>query len=332
MSDARRPVTLSPLDRARRVLAIEQQALARTAAQLGEEFPAAVRLLQETVEADGKILVLGVGKSGHIGDKIAATFNSTGAPAVVLNSLNAIHGDLGMVRARDTVLALSQSGETEELLGILPALRREGVGLIAFTGSPNSTLAKMAGVTLDTSVEKEACPLNLAPTASTTVMLALGDSLAMALLEQRGFTSEDFARYHPGGRLGKRLLLRVTDLMRGPDQIALVPPDTPIAEAVRMMNHKRCGAAVVIDSDGQLAGIFTHGDFLRAYEENPLIGSRPVAERMTRAPVAIPADALAVDLLRLLETRRVDDIVVTNAEQRPVGLIDSQDLAHHKIW
>lgn len=324
--------SLTPLARARQVLKIEREALARAAHRLGAEFEQAVGLLRRTVEANGKILLLGVGKSGHIGDKIAATFSSTGAPAVVLNSLNAVHGDLGLVRRGDAVLALSQSGETEEMLHILPALLREEAVVIALTGKPQSTLGKLAAIVLDTSVEREACPLNLAPTASTTVMLALGDALAMALLEQRGFTPDDFARYHPGGRLGKRLLLKVRDLMRDTTRIALLPPDALIGEAIAAMNRHRCGAAVIRADDGELAGIFTHGDFIRAYQADPHIGQARVGDRMTPQPIAIRDDALAVDLLRLLETRRVDDIVVVDAANRPVGLIDSQDLAHHKIW
>jgi len=323
---------LTPLERARQVLKIEREALRLAASRLGPEFEQAVTLLQRTVEQNGKILLLGVGKSGHIGDKIAATFSSTGAPAVVLNSLNAVHGDLGIVRRGDAVLALSQSGETEEMLHILPALLREEAVVIALTGSPKSSLGKIATVVLDTSVEREACPLNLAPTASTTVMLALGDALAMALLEQRGFTPDDFARYHPGGRLGKRLLLKVRDLMRDTSRIALLPPDALVGEAIAAMNRHRCGAAVIAGEDGRLAGIFTHGDFIRAYQVDPHIGQCKVGERMTPGPIAIRADALAVDLLRLLETRRVDDIVVVDADDHPVGLIDSQDLAHHKIW
>jgi len=327
------PASAHPaLDRARTVLRIERDALELAASRLGHEFIAAVDRLRQTIERNGKIILLGVGKSGHVGDKIAATFSSTGAPAVVLNSLNAVHGDLGIVRAGDTVMALSQSGETEELLHIAPALIREGASIIALTGHPNSSLAKLSTVVLDTSVEREACPLNLAPTASTTVMLALGDALAMALLDQRGFTPEDFARYHPGGRLGKRLLLRATDLMRGPERIALVSLGQSISDVLDAITKKRAGAAVVCADAGQLAGIFTHGDFIRAYQIDPHIGQIAVEEKMTRQPVSISADSLAIDLLQLLETKRVDDIVVVDSENRPVGLIDSQDLAHHKIW
>lgn len=327
------PAPIHPeLDRARTVLRIERDALELTAARLGEEFPVAVDLLRQTMEQNGKIILLGVGKSGHVGDKIAATFSSTGAPAVVLNSLNAVHGDLGLVRAGDTVIALSQSGETEELLHILPALLREGAKIIALTGKPLSSLGRLATVAIDTSVEKEACPLNLAPTASTTVMLALGDALAMALLEQRGFTADQFARYHPGGRLGKRLLLRARDLMRGPERMAVVTPETPISAVLDAITQKRAGAAVVQEASGELAGIFTHGDFIRAYQEDPHIGQITVQHRMTRNPVSIAAESLAVDLLRMLESKRVDDIVVIDATGRPIGLIDSQDLAHHKLW
>ena len=323
---------ISPLERARLVLEIESAALRSAADRLGPEFEAAINLLQTTLAEGRKIVLLGVGKSGHIGEKIAATFSSTGAPAVVLNSLNAVHGDLGVVREGDCVVALSYGGETEELLHILPALRRESVRLIALTGNLTSSLARLADVTINVSVEREACPLNLAPTASTTTMLAMGDALAMALLEQRGFTPEAFARYHPGGRLGLLLLLRVEDIMRPLDRLAVVLGDTPVSSVIRCMNQQRSGSAAVVDADGVLAGIFTHGDFIRAYEVDAAVGGREVRTLMSKNPVTIQPDAFAVDLLRLLEKRPVDEVIVLDKESRPVGLVDSQDLARHKIW
>src|SRR6202011_2897558 len=246
------------LQKARRVLEIEIFALQRLADRLDNRFEQAVRLMLEIVQTGRKIVVIGVGKSGQIGEKIAATLTSTGSPAVVLNPLNALHGDLGIVATGDTVLAMSYSGETAELLNILPALKRFNVQIIAFTGDLNSTLAKHSDVVLDCSVEQEACPLNLAPTSSTTVLLALGDALAMVLLQARGFQKEDFAKFHPGGRLGRALLQRVTDVMRGGDRMPTVTPDTEVLAVLHAMNQCRAGVAVVVDRSGVLNGIFTH--------------------------------------------------------------------------
>jgi arabinose-5-phosphate isomerase len=283
------------------------------------------------VERRGKIVVLGVGKSGHVGGKIAATLTSTGATAVVLDSLNALHGDLGVVSEGDVILTLSHSGETEELLRVLPALARFDVRKIAVTGNAASTLAKASDVVLDVSVSREACPHNLAPTSSTTCMLALGDALAMVLLEERGFTREDFARFHPGGSLGRSLLLKVRDIMRGGEQAAVVVEALPVVEVLRVLTAKRAGAALVTDTAGKLSGIFTHGDFARRFPSDPEIGSRPVSEVMTRGPVTIDADKLAAEVLVVLERHRIDDLVVTDAEGRPLGVVDSQDLSRLKL-
>jgi len=298
---------------------------------LDDSFVKAVGLLRGAVERRGKIVVLGVGKSGHIGGKIAATLTSTGAPAVVLDSLNALHGDLGVVSDGDVILTLSYSGETEELLRVLPALARFDVRKIAVTGNVASTLAKASDVVLDVSVSREACPHNLAPTSSTTSMLALGDALAMVLLEERGFSREDFARFHPGGSLGRSLLLKVRDIMRGGEQAALVGETLPVLEVLRALTAKRAGAALVTDASGKLAGIFTHGDFARRFPSDPEIGSRPVVEVMTRGPVTIDADKLAAEVLVVLERHRIDDLVVTDAEGRPLGVVDSQDLSRLKL-
>src|SRR5437773_3117431 len=244
------------LEKAGRVLEMEIFELQRLRQRLGKSFADAIELLKATVDARGKIVVLGVGKSGHVGSKIAATLTSTGSPAVVLDSLNALHGDLGMVADGDAVLALSASGETEELLRILPAIARFQVKIIAICGDADSTLAKNAHVFLDVNVQQEACPLNLAPTSSTTAMLALGDALAMVLLEARGFQKEDFAKFHPGGFIGRSLLMRVHQIMRPRDVMAIVRPDTPVREVLRAMTAVRAGAAVVAGEDRQLLGIF----------------------------------------------------------------------------
>src|SRR3954465_11044097 len=319
------------LEKARRVLDIEIRELQRLRERLDENFSRAVVLIKDCLEQRGKIVVLGVGKSGHIGDKIASTLTSTGSPAVVLNSLNALHGDLGMVADGDVVLALSASGETEEMLRILPAIARFQVKIIAVCGDPNSSLAKNSHVVLDVNIEQEACPLNLAPTSSTTVMLALGDALAMVLLEARGFDKEDFAKFHPAGMIGRSLLMRVHQVMRPRDAMAIVSTSTPIREVLKAMTAVRAGAAVVAGEDRQLAGIFTHGDFARNFQSDPKIGERVVADLMTLNPVTVHKDRLAVEVLNLLERHRIDDLVVVDDDNVPVGIVDSQDLTRLKL-
>jgi arabinose-5-phosphate isomerase len=319
------------VERARRVIEMERDALKGLAGRLGASFGQAVEVLRETAENRGKIVVVGIGKSGNIGHKIAATFNSTGAVAVVLHSQNALHGDLGMLSDGDAVIALSYSGETAELLDLLPHIKRFDVRVIAMTGRTGSTLAEHGDVVLDTSVEREACPLNLAPTSSSTAMLAMGDALAMVLLEARGFTEEDFAKFHPGGALGRALLIKVRDIMRKGAQLATVPGDAKVREALVAMSTARAGACLVPTPEGLLAGIFTHGDFARAFQKDPGIGERPVADFMTPDPVSVPADALAAEALKTIGDHRVDDIVVLDAQNHPVGLIDTQDLARLKI-
>ncbi len=322
---------MDSLERARRVLSLEIGELHRLSERLDDSFVRTLGLLRASVETGRKIIVLGVGKSGHVGEKIAATLTSTGAPAVVLNSLNALHGDLGVVSDGDVVLTLSYSGETEELVRILPALHRFDVKMIAITGNTASTLAKASDVVLDVSVTREACPHNLAPTSSTTAMLALGDALAMVLLEERGFSREDFARFHPGGNLGRSLLLKVRDIMRGGEQAVIVETALPVIDVLRELTAKRAGAALVVDVHGVLAGIFTHGDFARRFPTDPGIGSRPVGEVMTPGPVTIDADKLAAEVLMVLEQHRIDDLVVTDALGKPLGVVDSQDLARLKL-
>src|SRR5947207_2215491 len=308
------------LEKAARVLDIEIFELKRLRERLGENFARAVELIKEAVDARGKVVVLGVGKSGHIGAKIAATLTSTGSPAVVLDSSNALHGDLGMVADGDVVLALSASGETEELLRILPAIARFQVKIIALCGNSKSTLAQNAHLFLDVNVEQEACPLNLAPTSSTTAMLALGDALAMVLLEARGFDKEDFAKFHPGGKIGRSLLMRVHQVMRPREAMAVVAPNTTIRDVLKAMTSVRAGAAVVAGEDRQLLGIFTHGDFARYFQSDPKVGERLVADLMTLNPVTVHKDKLAVEVLKLLETHRNDDLVVVDADKRPVGV------------
>jgi len=319
------------LANARKVIEIETGALERMAARLDDSFIRAVEMLRETLDRRGKIVVVGIGKSGNIGHKIAATLNSTGATAVVLNSQNALHGDLGIVSDGDAVLLLSYSGETPELLDLLPHVKRFDVCMIALTGKTGSTLGEHSDVVLDTSVDREACPLNLAPTSSSTAMLVMGDALAMVLLEARGFTEKQFARFHPGGALGRALLTRVADIMRAGDQLATVPLGASVRDALVAMSSARSGACVVLEADGKLAGIFTHGDFARCYQRDPLVGDKPVTEFMTRKPISVEADSLAVEAVQTIGSHRVDDVVVLDSEGRAVGLVDTQDLARLKI-
>jgi len=319
------------LAKARQVIEIETGALQGMAARLDGGFTRAVEILKDTLDRRGKIVVAGIGKSGNIGHKIAATLNSTGATAVVLNSQNALHGDLGILSDGDAVLMLSYSGETSELLDVLPHVKRFDVQVIALTGKPNSTLAEHSDVTLDTSVDREACPLNLAPTSSSTAMLVMGDALAMVLLEARGFTEEQFARFHPGGALGRALLTKVSDIMRAGDQLAQVAEGATVREALVAMTKARSGACVVTAPDSKLAGIFTHGDFARCYQSDPHVGDRLVAEFMTRKPISVSADSLAVEAVQTIGSHRVDDVVVLDGEGRAVGLVDTQDLARLKI-
>lgn len=319
------------LEQARRVIEIEIEGLNGISRRLDEEFISAVEFLNETLSSKGKIVVVGVGKSGNIGHKIAATLNSTGATSVVMDSQNALHGDLGLLSDGDVVIALSYSGETQELLDLVPFLRRFEVRIIAVTGKRESTLGRLADLCLDTSVDREACPLNLAPTSSSTAMLVMGDALAMVLLESRGFTDADFAKFHPGGSLGRALLTRVADIMREGSALPTVVIGSNVFAALDSMNQARAGACVVVDETGRLKGIFTHGDFARRFREDPLLGEKPVEGYMTEDPVTVQSSALAVEVLQTLKTHRIDDLVVLSEEAMPIGLVDSQDLARLKI-
>jgi arabinose-5-phosphate isomerase len=290
-----------------------------------------VEAIRAAVDRRAKVVVLGVGKSGHIGEKIAATLTSTGTPAVVLNALNALHGDLGIVCDGDVLLALSNSGQTDELVDIFPAVARFDTTIIAITGNPNSFIAKNAHIHLDASVEREACPLELAPTASTTAMLILGDALAMTLLEARGFTRSDFAKYHPGGKLGRTLLLTVEQIMRPPEQMALVAPDIIVRDLLLEMARRRAGSAVAVDAQGKLAGIFTQGDFTRHLSKHPNLLDLPVTTFLTVKPICVHAGALAYEVMHILEKHRIDDLVVVDAEDRPIGMVDTQDLARYRL-
>lgn len=320
------------LSKARQVINLEAEALNAFEARLDESFNATIESLMTVLEDGKKIVLIGIGKSGNIAHKIAATLTSTGSPAVVLHSQNALHGDLGLLVDGDAVIALSYSGETKELLDLLPYLKRRSATLVSLTGKPESTLATHANHTIDTSVPREACPLELAPTSSSTTMLVAGDAIAMTLMSARGFTSEDFAQYHPAGSLGRALLTTVGEIMRTDERLAKVTPENTIFETLTAMTRAKSGAAIVLNSDQTLAGIFTHGDFARSFQDNPEIGTQPVSGLLTTNPITISSQALAAEAVRLVGERNIDDLIVLDPQNGEVlGLVDSQDLASLKL-
>ena len=322
---------MSHLAKAREVFDIELAALKAVRALLDKSFDRAVETIVETLKQRGKIVIVGIGKSGNVGQKIAATLTSTGSTAVILNSVDALHGDLGIVNDGDVILALSYSGESEELLNLLPALKRFSIKIISLTGNLKSALAKHSDVALNVKVPKEACPFNLAPTSSTTAMLVMGDALAMAVLQARGFKQKDFAKYHPSGAIGRAMLLKVGDIMRTGNRNAVAAETLTVKEALLVMTHAKSGSLAVVNARGKLAGVFTDGDFRRhmAGDENLL--SVPLKRVMTPRPVCISENALAVEALKIFNERNIDDLIVVNAKQEPVGLVDSQDLPKLKI-
>jgi arabinose-5-phosphate isomerase len=313
---------------AARTFEIEARALQGLAARQGEGFVAAVRAMLAT---RGRTVVMGMGKSGHVGRKIAATLASTGTPAFFVHPAEASHGDLGMVIEGDVVLAISNSGESEELAAILPAIRRLGVTLVAMTGKPQSSLAQHADVVISSAVEEEACPLNLAPTASTTAQMALGDALAVALLDARGFREEDFARSHPGGSLGRKLLMHVHELMRSGDAVPRVAPDADFMTLLREMTGKGLGFAAVVDDAGRALGIFTDGDLRRLIERGVELRSLQARDVMHPGPKLVRADALAVDAAEVMERHRITSVLVVDADQRLIGALNSNDLMRAKV-
>jgi arabinose-5-phosphate isomerase len=322
---------VSHLTRAREVFDIELAALRKVRAQLEQSFDRAVDLIVETLRRRGKIVVVGIGKSGSVGQKISATLTSTGSTSVVLNSVDALHGDVGIVNDGDVILALSYSGESEELLNLLPALKRFSVEIIALTGGVKSALARHSDVVLNARVPREACPFNLAPTASTTAMLVMGDALAMAVLQARGFKQRDFARYHPSGAIGRAMLLRVGDIMRTGQRNAVASENLLVKESLLVMTRAKSGSLSVVNARGKLVGVFTDGDFRRQMATDDHLLSRSLRQVMTRKPVCIREDALAAEALKVFDERNIDDLIVVNARHEPVGLVDSQDLPKLKI-
>jgi arabinose-5-phosphate isomerase len=307
---------------------IEARALLGLKARQGESFTDAV----ETILAcRGRVVVMGMGKSGHVGRKIAATLASTGTPAMFVHPAEASHGDLGMVTPADVVLAISNSGEVDELAAILPAIKRIGVTVVAMTGRPGSTLAQHADIVLSSAVDQEACPMNLAPTASTTAQMALGDALAVALLDARGFREEDFARSHPGGALGRKLLTHVRDVMRSGDAVPHVPPDTPFIEMMREMTKKGLGATAIADAEGRVLGIFTDGDLRRLLEQGTDLRGLTARDVMHPNPRLVREDALAVDAAEVMEQFRITSVLVVDAGGRLAGALNSNDLMRAKV-
>ena len=313
------------LDAARKVIQIEAEAVATLAARLDENFANAVEMI---LACSGRVIVTGMGKSGLICQKMSATMASTGTPTIFLHPAEGVHGDLGMLMKGDVVIAVSNSGETEEITRILPTIKRMGLPLIAMTGNPVSTLARAGDVFLDISIKEEACPLQLAPTASTTVTLAMGDALAVALLLQRGFREEDFALYHPGGALGKRLLLRVEDLMHVGDDVPTVNAKTPLKDALYVISSKKLGITGVVDDQGILVGVFTDGDLRRKIEQGIEVLNRPIGELMGGKPKRILRTNLAAKSLQRMEEHQITSLFVFDSEedQKPIGIIHLHDL------
>ena len=321
---------MSHLKRAREVFDVELAAVKAVKGRLNATFNRAVELITHALSKRNKLVVVGVGKSGNIGRKIAATFTSTGAPAVLLDSVDALHGDLGILNDGDIVLALSYSGETDELIDLLPAMKRFSVRVIAITSAPKSTLGQHADVVLNVKVPKEACPFNMAPTASTTASLVMGDSLAMAVLDARGFKKSDFAQRHPSGAIGRALLLRVADIMRSGSRNPIAHQTMPVRDALLIMGEAKSGSVSVVNKSGKLAGVFTDGDLRRHLAKNDAVLDQPLAKVMTRRPTTIREDALAADAIRIFNERSIDDLIVVNTRREPVGLVDSQDLPKMK--
>jgi arabinose-5-phosphate isomerase len=313
---------------ARRVLAIEADAVHKLSERLDGAFAEAVALI---LASHGRVIVSGIGKSGHIARKIAATMASTGTPAYFVHAAEAVHGDLGMITREDVLIALSNSGENDELLTIVPLVKRQGGKLIAITGNPASSLAREADIHLDAGVAEEACPLNLAPTASTTAALALGDALAVALLDARGFGSEDFARSHPGGALGRKLLTHVRDVMRPADQVPAVPPATAVPDALLAISRGGLGMTAVLDAGGTLAGIFTDGDLRRALEKLGDLRQVTVGAIMTHCPRTIGPDRLAVEAVEMMERHQIGQLLVTGPAGQLLGALNMHDLFRAKV-
>ena len=314
---------INVIKRAKEVLDIEAQAIKLLKSRLGKDF---IKALDLIFKCKGRIVVSGMGKTGIIAQKFSATLASTGTPSLFLHTAEAIHGDLGKVTADDVVIILSNSGSTEEMKQLLPILKKIGSPIISLTGNLKSVLAKYSDVVLDVSVKKEACPLGLAPTASTTAALAMADALAVCLLERKGFQEKDFAFFHPGGALGKRLLLTVADIMRRGQANAIVKESKKVSEVLLAITRARAGSAIIVDQAGRLKGIFTDGDLRRSLASDKNLGSRLIKEVMTKNPTVVNKEMLAAQAMRILQTKKIDEVPVVDKFMRPLGLLDVQDL------
>ena len=322
------------IERAKQVFAVEIEGLEKTRDSLGASFVKAVRLILDTVSDGGIVVVSGVGKNLHIAEKMSAIFSSTGTRSIVLNPVQAMHGDLGMVSSKDVLVALSFSGESAEVNNLIPAIRRHGLKVISMTGRPDSTLAQMSDIHIEIPCGKEACPFGMAPTNSTTATMAMGDALAMVLIDAQKFPVEDYAMNHPAGAIGRALVMKVTDVMRADERLAKVGPEATVLDALMAMTKAKCGAAVVAGADGKLLGIFTDGDFRRlasaSADSNKLLAS-PVGDVMTKSPLFVYDDTYAAELLKIFEKKRIDDLPVCDRSGRVVGLVDIQDLPKMKV-
>lgn len=312
-----------PINSAKKVLEVEAEAIRELIPRLTGDFK---KIVEKILNCSGRVVVTGMGKPGLIGQKISATLSSTGTPSLFLHPAEAIHGDLGRVTKSDIVLALSNSGETEEIIRLFPVIKKIGATLISFTGNKSSTLGKASDHVVDVGVKREACPLGLVPTASTTAMLAMGDALAIALLKERGFKVEDFAFYHPGGSIGKQIWLKVEDVMRKDAANPIVKENTTVKQVLYKITKARAGSATIVDKNGKLSGIFTDGDLRRHLEADPQLVKRKVKDVMTKNPTTTKPDKLAAEALNILQTKRIDEIPVVDKNGKPIGLLDVQDL------
>lgn len=325
------PKVADAIQRGRDVIQMEIDGLQKVQRALDSGFTKAVEMIIQATRAGGKVVVTGVGKNLHIGEKISATLASTGTTSVFLNPIQAMHGDLGILAPADILLALSYSGESEEILNLLPLVRRFGIKVISLTGKPNSAMAKISDEVISVAVDREACPFNMAPTTSTTATLAVGDALAMVLLDTRGFKIEDYAKRHPAGAIGRTLLLRVSDIMRKGNRVASVPSNAKVKDVILAMTKGRSGSAGVLDKAGHVLGIFTDGDLRRHLPHYPDIVNMPVSALMTRNPIMVKENGLAVDVLQLFEKHNIDDLLVVDDQNKLVGAVDIQDLPKLKI-
>lgn len=323
--------TMKYRERAREVIETEAESLQRLTDNLDEGFDAAIKILLECLEHKGRIAVTGVGKNFHVAQKISATLSSTGSPSVVLNATQAMHGDMGVLCEGDVLLALSYTGETDELVALVPVVKRMGVKIIAMTGMPSSSLARHSDAIVRVTVPREACPFNMAPTCSTTATMAMGDAMAMVLLQERGFMKEDYAKLHPGGAIGRALLLRIRDIMRTGERLAMVTKGGKVKDAVLAMSNARCGSVAVTDKKKKLLGILTDGDLRRHLASDSKLLDRPVEDIMTPSPVSIGPDKLAADALHVFELKNIDDILVVDDTGCVIGAVDIQDLPKFKI-